>query len=44
MKVRWVRKGNKWKRKLSMEVDDWLVLILVCLVFTVAIVQFILWS
>ena len=31
MRLRWVKKGNKWKRRFTLDVDEWVTLIVVLL-------------
>ena len=31
MRLRWVKKGSKWKRRLSLDTDEWITIIIVLL-------------
>lgn len=44
MKVKVIRKGGKYRKRLSLDTEDWIVLIIVLSVLGIAMIQFILWS
>ena len=44
MKVKVVKKDGKYRRKFSLDTEDWVTVIILILVLGIALVQFILWS
>lgn len=44
MKVKIVKRDGKYRRKFSLEAEDWITVFIVVLVLAVALIQVILWS
>ena len=44
MKIKVVRKNGKYRKKISLDVDEWIAILLLLSMVVIAVIQFILWS
>ena len=44
MKIKVVKKGDRYVRRFSLDAEDWVTVIIVALVLVVALIQFVLWG